>query len=1076
MPQQSVRQVLLPILLLGMTVGYACCSNDKSNAPAGPSAPSNPDNSDGASPSQACPSETITNQKVTTDGNDVVVDTGDTLKIKLSMVASDVVRVWAEPGDAFTKDPSYAVEPEQWPSVKFSLCDRGEYLQVLTDDLSVRIYNKPIRVDFYKADNTTVIADERASGGMTIDTASGAVSLYRKLGENEHFYGLGQDNDAQLGTLDRRGTIRDMWTGQQINKGRVTADIPITFFMSTGKDAGGYGMFFDNTYRTQFDMGKESSETYAWKSKGGKLLYYFMYGPTFAKIVDRYTALTGRPSMPPLWQLGYVQSKCTYYTWDEIDEVVTSMRTKKIPLDAMVIDYDWPDKLQNFKWNSRWKGQSPAKLASYETKGVKFMISNSGPMIRKDSTNYADGLAKGIFASDGKGGTVTCGHYGGDLMDFTAPNMKDWLWPQMQHLYDEGIDAWWLDLVEPEGEPEQTVYKGGPSAKIHNVFSLLMSKAYYEMQKSYAPKTRPFILTRTGFAGIQKYGSAIWTGDISSDYQTLQAHCPEALNTSMSGIPFWTNDSGGFLEGYYKKSLEDHGFLYERWMQFSAFAPITRAHHVGKSAPYMFGASVEEGSRKYIQLRYRLLPYIYSYTWEAHRTGAPLMRALVFEYQNDPNVYGIKDEYLFGRELLVAPVLKEQRTSRAVYFPAGKWIDYDFGYEYQGNRTYQVQAPQNRIPVAVKAGAIIPMVPLMQYTGEKPWDPIILDMYPDGESRFVLYRDDGNSTDFDTDKKFTETVITSKESQGASVDITLQESNKLFTPKQYVLQVHLLSTPTTVTAHGQPVAKNDSLAEYDKTPEGWYWDDASLRLHAKFNNTDATSHAIQIKMDGTKLARPAPPELPPDPADSLDAGDDTLSQMPHFYPPPSIPCRVEAENYDKGGEGVAYHDTTKGNPTGEYRTDDVDIEKTSDTGGGYAVASIENAEWLEYTVQVTTAAVYDIEIRLAAASDAGLFHIEFDGKAVTAAMPVPSTGGAQTWASITAKGISLDAGEHVMRVVIEKGGFAINYYNFTLVPGGCTDIAPTPDYTCAEQAAWGKCKEDWMLKFCDKSCGRCPDN
>lgn len=801
-------------------------------------------------------------------GQDVVIVARGGAALRLTVVEADVVRVWVESSGAFERPPSASVDEAALGRAPFSVAESDDAIELRTAALTVRVGRHPIRVDFYRPDGTTPIALQPESGGLGWSLDKQSPWAVHRLGEREHFFGLGQDNDAYLGNLDRRGSVRDMWTGQQIAQGHVTADIPIPFFMSTGDAGGGYGMFFDDSHRARFDMGASASDLHTWSSDGGELVYYFFAGPRFADILDRYTALTGRPSMPPLWALGFIQSKCTYFNWDEIDDVVTTMRNKQIPLDVMVIDYDWPEQYQNFRWNARWNGESPARLAGYEAQGVKFLISNSGPMIRKDSSNYQDALLRGLLASDGQGHPVTCGHYGGDLMDFTAPGMKDWLWPQMSHLYDEGIDGWWLDLTEPEGEPEQTVYQGGPRGLIHNVYSLLATRAYFEMQKAYAPNTRPFILTRTGFSGIQRYGAAIWSGDIFSDYQTLQAHAPEALNATLSGIPLWTNDSGGFLEGLYRDDLAEHGRLYERWLQFSAFMPITRAHHVGPSAPYMFGEDVERSTRNILERRYRLLPYIYAYVHATHETGLPLTRALVLEDQDDPQTYVEKDEFLFGHELLVAPVLHEGATSRMVYFPEGTWVDYDLGVEYQGGRRYRVSAPRDRIPMAVRKGAIIPMAPPMLNTHERAWDPITLDVYPEGRTRFMMYRDDGETTDFETLQRFTETEITSDAHPDRSVTLTIAESNKLFTPRAYEATVHLASVPTRVTAHGHALSSVASTEAYTHVGEGWFWDGARRVLALKFDTGEATTHTVEINVDGTVLEPLTPPVVEEDGSDT----------------------------------------------------------------------------------------------------------------------------------------------------------------------------------------------------------------
>ena len=965
-------------------------------------------------------------QSYSIDGREATIQSSGAPGVRLTFVEPGVVRVWVAGDGRFSRETSFAVTGEPDAAVSLKASDEADVLWLNSGTIAARIHKNPLRIDFYKADQHAPLLEQEDAHGIGWGE-DGSRFAYYKMGGEEHFYGLGQDNEAYLGRLDRRGSSRDMWTGQKINKGKVTADIPIPFFLSTGLKGGGYGLFFDNSYRTELNMGKESNDYYFWRAKGGDLLYYFIYGPSFPQIVTRYTALTGRPPLPPLWTLGFIQSKCAYQDWAEMDTVVSTMRDKKIPLDAMVIDYDWPDQMQNFKWHKRWIGQSPAKIKAYRDQGIKVMISNSGPMIRKESSNYQDGMKHEIFASDGKGSTVVCGHYGGDLMDFTAPQMKAWLWPQLKPLYDAGIVGWWLDLTEPEGEPAQTLYHGGTSAKIHNVYSLLNTKIYYEMQKEYDPASRPFILTRTGFAGIQKYGAAIWSGDIASDYETFAAHCPEALNAGLSGIPLWTNDSGGFLTGLYKKNMHDHGLLYERWLQFSAFAPIARAHHVGPSAPYMFGPDVEKGARHYLELRYQLMPYIYSYMFAAHEEGSPLMRPLIYEFQDDPQVVDLKDEYLFGRELLVAPVFQEDQTMRKVYFPSGTWIDYDYGYQYQGPKTYVVRAEQGRLPLFVRAGAIIPMAPQMVHTGEKPWDPITFDIYPAGSSSFKLYADDGNSPDYASTQKFTKTAIKSVVGRGKVV-VTLEESGKLFAPKSYVFKMHLAQLPVKALYAGRALPLYRKQSDYQGAKEGGFWDKKARLLWVKLDATHGQSHELEIRLSGRQQKPPAPPKLVLVVHEAKGTATGPV-HMAHFYPPPTLPARVEAENFDNGGEGVAYHVAVKGNPSGVYRKEPVALLESQDTGGGYDVVLGAPGEWLSYTVKVPAAGLYQVAARVSTAAEAA-FSLEIDGKAGDRELAASKGGGSSGYISLDFNEIYLTSGEHWIKLTQQKGAARINYLNF----------------------------------------------
>ncbi len=969
----------------------------------------------------------------------VLIHTGADTKIRLDVCFDDCIRVWADPKGTFVKDPSYAIENEDLPAVPFRLEDKGDYFFVGAQGVAVRVYKSPLRLAFYTPDDQTLISREYKKGGMGFDE-KGGLCMYQEMGADEHFYGLGEDNDAFQGNLDRRGSSRDMITGQTITSGCVTADIPVTFFMSTGNEAGGYGIFVDNTYRMKFDMGKKSDEYYYFTSLGGELLFYFFYGPRFEKILDRYTQLTGRPSFFPLWTLGFIQSKCTYYDWQEMEDVIQNLKKNDIPLDCMVYDGDWAEDWHNFKWHPRWKGMCPEKTAQYRKEGIEFMASNAGPMIKKDSSNFQSGMDAGVFAKDTNGNTVTCGHYGGELLDFSNPDIKDWLKPQMQHLYDEGIRGYWLDLTEPEGDPDNTVYHDGPKAKVHNVFSLLMSKTYDQILKEFDPNTRRFILTRTGTAGVQKYATAIWTGDIYSNYDTFKAHCPEALNTTMSGIPGWTCDSGGFISATYDNSLADfmhlynndphaQALLYERWLQLSCFSPITRAHHVGPSAPYMFGPLVAESCRHYLKLRYRLIPYIYTYNYHTHLTGAPLMRPLVFDFQDDPKVVNLKYQYMFGKELMVCPVVDENCTAVHVYFPEGTWYDYDYGCIYEGGKEYVVYAPQNRIPVFVRMNSIIPMAPQMNHTSEKPWDPITFDIYPlEGQTAsFTLFQDDGKTYDFEKGA-FTETAVSCDYTAEDALRIRIEQSNKLFTPKTYVCQIRVLREPVSFTVNGRALENCPTMYLFDQAQEGYFFDKFARTLYLKFHTNDGLIYEADVALDMSKkyyFSQPAKIRLHAD--DEPQEAAQASAQIPYLYPAASIPCKVQAHLFDRGGEGVAYHVSVPGNEEELFRPDKVALEPTDDEAGNYCLSDIQNLDWFEYSVNVEEEGYYDLDFRVMPVEDGGCFMLETDGKNISGVCYVPVTAEKGTWTTLTVGDVLLDSGPQTLKFFAKIGGFKLNY-------------------------------------------------
>jgi hypothetical protein len=471
-----------------------------------------------------------------------------------------------------------------------------------------------------------------------------------------------------------------------------------------------------------------------------------------------------------------------------------------------------------------------------------------------------------MFAKCGTG-TCTAGWYSGQLLDPTAPGFQSWIWnsSQLGQLYNQGISMWWLDLPEPESEPANAVYTAGPSAMIHNVYSNLYSKAYYQGQLALAPNTRPYILTRCGSAGIQKYGTTLWTGDIFSNYVTMQAHVPEGQSASLSGIPWWTMDNGGFQatnatfgsQQYYKNDeYGAHALMYGRWMEFSCFIPVARSHGVKDDEPYKF-TRVSAACKYYLQLRYRLLPYIYSYAWECHNDGLPIQRAMVLEYQSDANVYSKKLQYLFGQEFMVAPVVTESTTVANVYFPAGKWIEYDSGTVYTGPGSANVPAPQSELPIFVKSGSIIPMAPFMNYTSQKKWDPLTLNIYPDGISQFTMYQDDDSTQSYAVSNAYTLTTITSALVPSQQEVVTLTQSNNLFVPTAYEYEIHLpgqVTVPSPVTFNGVAVTPLASQSAYAAAVTGMWWDSTKKVLWAKCATSSAATYVFAVSLNGNPVS------------------------------------------------------------------------------------------------------------------------------------------------------------------------------------------------------------------------------
>ncbi len=772
--------------------------------------------------------------------------------------------------------------------------------------------------------------------------------------KGEHIYGLGEDNDIAFGRLDRRGTVRDMLTGQRINQNHVTADFPIPFTISSGVNKP-YGVYLDNTSNLTVDVCSKEDDILKISAPCGACRLYFISGDSIPEIVGKYSEITGRAALPPLWVLGYMQSKCSFWNWEEIDDVIETFAKNNIPLDSIVFDFDWAQYFNNYKWADRWEGKSAEKIKYYREKyGIHFMASNSGPMLKEDSDTFESAVKAGVLAHDTEGNTVTCGHYSGKLMDFTNPEAQRWLYPQIENVMKDGIEAWWLDLTEPEGDAENTVYYIGDRAQVHNIFSNAVTECYHSIMNRFSSNKRSFVLTRTGTAGIQRKPTALWTGDIYSEYGTLRAHIPEALNTQLCGISMWTCDTGGFLlptnnescpYNLYHNDRTEHAGLYERWLQFSCFSPILRTHHAGgESVPYRYNGITFDGIAHYIRLRYRLIPYIYSLYYENHLNGTPIMRPLFWHYPSDDRAYEINDEYLFGENMLIAPVLEGQKNFRKVYLPQGRWYDFDYDYLYEGGKEYEVYAPQNRIPVFVKAGAVIPMSPEVTNTRQIDFKRLEALIYPNGRSEGCIYADDG-ITDNYLKGEYTATKIICNEMED-SLKINIKANNDYFSVEELIFHIHMKQTPIRVMLNDKEAIYTGRLTSLKCSDEGaFYFDEFNRILHVKML-LNGSENVVEILLDRDKRFSDFKPFCE----------ENIAGQLPYIYPPAAIPCVIEAIHYDRGGEGVAFHKNVS-SQSNIYRDDNAGIGYYEDK---LCIKNLQKGEWLEYSVSCAKEGTYEV--------------------------------------------------------------------------------------------------------------------
>ncbi|WP_051685612.1 glycoside hydrolase family 31 protein [Clostridium sp. KNHs205] len=683
----------------------------------------------------------------------------------ISIISDLIIHVFSKFED---NGKSKAIEePVLWDT-GFSAAMAGDCLVISTAKVTIKVY-EDFMVDFYKADGSILCRDYRGERKLRLVLSEELIELMAKEGHqlknevnnhklqvikelegDEYFYGLGD----KTGFLNKRGYDYEMWntddpTPQVDSYKTLYKTIP---FLITVKANSVYGIFFDNTNRSYWDMGKESSEYFYFAADRGNLDYYFFTGEEMKDIIKGYTALTGRVNRPQLWSLGYHQSRWGYETESDVRKLAKDLRDNHIPCDTIHLDIDYMEKYKVFTWNKTSYDAPKKMLQDLGKDGFKIVtIIDPGVKAEEGYKVYDEGVEKDYFVKTPEGEIYVNQVWPGDSVypDFGNEKVREWWADNQKFLLDYGVRGVWNDMNEPasfQGEiPEDIVFsdekRKATHGEMHNVYGHLMSRATYEGLKKY-DKRRPFVITRACYSGSQKYTTA-WTGDNHSIWAHLQMAVPQLCNLGLSGMSFVGTDVGGF-------GSDTTAELLTRWVQVGCFSPLFRNHSNKGSfyqEPWQFGKKTMDIYRRYVELRYKLLPYFYDLFVAGEQSGLPVLRPLVLHYETDLRVRECNDQFLVGESLLVAPVVMQGALNRMVYLPEGNWIDYWTGNVVEGAGYLIADAPLEVCPLYVKEGSIIPNYPPQEYVGEKEITALILDIYC-GDGVYTHYQDDGESFDY----------------------------------------------------------------------------------------------------------------------------------------------------------------------------------------------------------------------------------------------------------------------------------------------------------------------------------------
>ncbi len=660
--------------------------------------------------------------------------------VELAPIAPGILRLRVGRGRRLPAYASLALQPLPPPPAAEHRTAEGAHTFTLPG-LAAHIQPEPFQLSFARPGGATFLP------GLALAQRGETLTARFTLAPDQRIYGLGE----KTGWLDKRHRRYRMRNTDVMLEfpeaiGIATDPLYASFPVLIVHDArASFGVFVDNPEFTTFDLTGDACELAA---PAPALNLYVLAGPTLPEVVQQYTTLTGRIALPPLWALGYHQCRWGYRTEEEFRALAEELRARRIPADALWFDIDYMDGYRVFTWNRRRFPRPAHLLADLKQMGFRGVtIVDPGVKVDPDYDVYQEGQAGGHFVqhSDGREYHASVWPGRSALPDFHDPAARAWWAGRVRRwMAETGLAGLWNDMNEPAGTdlsgPVLDARHGGlPHPAARNTYGLQMARATQAGLLAHAPDTRPFILTRAAYSGAQTV-TALWCGDNSPHWEHLAGSLPMMINLGLSGMPFTGADIGGFAG-------DTHAELLARWFQTGIFYPFCRNHAMqGTNAhePWAFGPEVEAIARRALELRYQLLPYLYNLFYEASQTGAPILRPLVWHYPADPVTHNLNDQFLFGRDLLVAPVLQPGQVARALYLPEGVWYRWGSDERLEGPAHIVAAAPLDETPLYVRGGALLPMWPAAPHTGAIQRAALSLHLWP-GRGTTDYYEDDGET-------------------------------------------------------------------------------------------------------------------------------------------------------------------------------------------------------------------------------------------------------------------------------------------------------------------------------------------
>jgi len=761
-------------------------------------------------------------------------------RVRVTALAPDVLRLRYSPEGSFAPDHSFAVLPDAFPNPPaVEIKDASDALSLSTAELQVRIQKSPLRVSFLDSAGRVISED---APSYPISFHGSGFRVYKSMPLDEHYFGLGD----KTGTLDRRDLAYNDWNTDMFGFQESTDPIykSIPFFLGVLKGAS-YGIFLDNTYRATFDFGKEFRDAYSFGADSGELNYYFFYGPDPKRVVSDFSALVGRTPLPPLFALGFQQCRYSYYPEARVREVAGEFRKRQIPVDVLYLDIDYQEKNRPFTIDRERFPHFEQMVQDLKQQGIKLVLINDLHIAALPNAGYKpydEGIAHDYFVHNPDGSVYVGPVWPGPSVfaDFTRSAVRDWWGTLYTDFVKMGVRGFWNDMNEPsvfftptKTMPLDTVHyvenRKTDHREIHNVFGMENVHATHDGLLKLQPNLRPFVLTRAAYAGTARY-AATWTGDNTASWDHMRLSVAQLNNLGLSAYPFTGDDIGGFNGSATPELLT-------RWTELGVFNPIFRAHAAKETRnrePWVDGPEHEAIRKRYIETRYRLLPYIYTGMEETSRTGIPLMRPMFLEFPDDPALATNATEFMFGSNLLVAARLWPFVGTYDLVLPKGDWTNYWTGEHLTGGQTLKIDPPMDTLPVYVRAGTILPEQPVVQNVDETPQGSLELKVYPGPNCSGSIYQDDGNTFNYQKGE-FLHQNFTCEVSSG-TLKVDLHATTGTYRPWFHEVKITIFSpgTASSVALNGKPI-KGWKNAPNGLIIENLPWTPAPQKLEIHYN-------------------------------------------------------------------------------------------------------------------------------------------------------------------------------------------------------------------------------------------------